>query len=112
MNSDPASRPGNSTESERATIARALSAMSVAQLLDLRTTAHRFKHLPFARLMDALFRQEADRERRAREQPNSYWKIDEEQNLVCDPREPARSKFVEELFGLIDHALAAKEASE
>ena len=92
------------TQTDRAVIEGALAGMSAAELIDLRTTAHRLKHLPFTRLVEALFSQAASRTEKGGEDgdPNG------EYNFAGEESERSGSEFVRELFGMIERALATK----
>ena len=92
------------TEADRAVIERALAGMSAAELIDLRTTAHRLKHLPFTRLMEALF----SRRRIAREKGCVDGDRDREYNFAGEESEHCQSEFVQELSGRSSDALATK----
>ena len=61
MSADPFPCKGEQSKQNREVIESARTRISTAQLIDLRRTAHRFKHLPFTRLVEALFFQTKDR---------------------------------------------------
>ena len=92
------------TEADHAVIDRALAGMSATELIDLRTTAHRLKHLPFTRLVEALFSQAASRTEKGGEDDDP----DREYNFAGEESERSESEFVGKLFGMIERALATK----
>ena len=106
MSPDPAARPNEQNETSRAVIERALSGMSAEDLVDLRTTAHRLKHLPFTRLVEALFSQSADRG----EDGADGRERNQEHNFAGELSGDCQSEFVRDLFRQIEQALAAKTA--
>ena len=105
MSPDSSERRDKRTEIDRAVIESALAGMSDAELIDLRTTAHRLKHLPFTRLVEALFSQAASRTEGGREDGDS----NREYNFAGEESEHSASEFVRELFRMIERALAAKK---
>ena len=82
--------------------------MSTAELLDLRTTAHRLKHLPFIRLVEALFSQTAARNDGSMEEGDCTL----EYNFAGEQEGRAQSEFVRDLFRQIEAALATKAQQE
>lgn len=82
--------------------------MSAAELVNLRTTAHRLKHLPFTRLVEALFSQAAARSEGSAEERD----CNPEYNFAGEQNEHSRSEFVRELFRQIERALATKTQPE
>ena len=82
--------------------------MSTAELLDLRTTARRLKHLPFTRLVEALFSQAADRSQASGEGGDGVL----EHNFAGEDTKHCQSEFVRELFRQIERALATKATQD
>lgn len=98
------------TETERATIATALSGMTTAQLVELRTAARRLQHLPFSELMTALFEHDAGFGERTDEGGVAGARLREEPFSGYHARASSHSKFMVELFKQIEWVLAAKSA--
>lgn len=82
--------------------------MSAPELVDLRTTAHRFKHLPFTRLVEALFLQSRDRGEDGAEKGAGS----QEHNFAGDSSEHCHSGYVRTLLQQIEEAIAAKTTQQ
>ena len=104
MSPDPFPCPSEQGETSRGVIERALAGMFVAELVDLRMTAQRFKHLPFTRLVEALFLQSRDRGEGSVEKGAES----QEYNFAGDSSEHCRSEYVRTLLQQIEEAIAAK----
>lgn len=96
--------PDERKKTNRAVIERALHGMSEAELVDLWTTAHRLKHIPFTRLIEALSSQAADR--RGNRVPGGD--RDRKYNSAGEGGGHCPSEFVQDLFRQIEDALATK----
>ncbi len=108
MSPDPTPRPDEQKDTERAIIERALSGMSGPELIDLRTTAHRLKHLPFTRLIEALFSQDAARGE-DRVEGGDRGQV---HNFAGEAGGHCQSNFVRDLFRQIEEALATNTRRE
>ncbi len=80
---------------------RALATMSIGQLVELKSTAHRLKHLPFTRLVNVLFTEAADDRARAERESHKH-------NFASESAEECRSVFLRDLFEEIERALAPR----
>ncbi len=79
----------------------ALATMSVEQLVEVKSTAHRLKHLPFTRLVNVLFTEAADDRDQLRSEHESP-----KHNFAGESAEGCRSVFLMDLFDEIERALA------
>ena len=95
-------------EIEGCTLAAALSGMTVDQLVELRATARRLQHLPFPRLVNALFNQELEESASGRQKSATAARLCEEATVTYGTPQPSPSKFMDELFAQIERILAAR----
>ncbi len=94
---------------EQRLIENALGAMSDEELVDLRSTAHRLKHLPFMRLVEALF---AQTEERGRGEATPTGTETREHNFAGESSEGCQSDFLRTLFTQIERVLAVRRHGE
>ena len=112
MSSGTNSNPEDSTDTERATLLTALSGMTAAQMIELRTTARRFQHLPFPRLVRALFEQDAVSDEGDGLELGSDSQPRKEPIFADNAGVSRRSRFMDELFTQIERALASKTTGD
>ena len=93
----------------REVIRAALNGMTMAQLSDLKSTALRFRHLPFPRLVEALFMQQAERDAATTHDPESSKAHEHDFSDGCI--RDSESTFVRELLEEIERTLECKRAT-
>lgn len=105
MSQDSSQSLPEDRSANRTMLRRALATMSSEQLDELKSTAHRLKHLPFTRLVEVLFT-EADEE--PGNDPVHTEHKSPKHNFAGDSAGECRSDFLRDLFEEIDRALALR----
>lgn len=83
----------------------ALSGMTTEQLMNLRKTAHRLKHLPFTRLVEVLFLEAEDWGEGNTEGPGRNLP---EHNFAGESTNECHSNFLSDLFMEIERAMDSR----
>ena len=109
MNQNSSEDASDDCKANRTMLRSALATMSTEQLIELRSTAHWLKHLPFSRLVAVLFAEAADSpmsdSARTEHEPTKH-------NFAGESAEECRSVFLRDLFGEIERVLVERSPSD
>ena len=109
MNQNSSEDASDDRKANQTMLKSALATMSTEQLIELRSTAHRLKHLPFSRLVAVLFAEAVDS---PMSDPGCTEHEPPKHNFAGESPEECRSEFLRDLFGEIERALVERSPSD
>lgn len=109
MNQNSSEGASDGRKANQKMLRSALATMSTQQLIELKSTAHRLKHLPFTRLVAVLFAEAADL---PLSDPDHTGPEPTKHNFAGESAEECRSMFLRDLFGEIERALVERAQSD